>query len=115
MHINPIDIDAITTVLTFIMLISNFILMLTMWVDKAKAPEKSQNDRISSLESRVDDLYDNQLKEKDRIKELEKSDVITQEAILALMSHAIDGNHVEELKKAKLDLQKYLTHKGVNV
>lgn len=115
MHIAPIDIDTITTALTFIMLLSNFILMLMMWVEKAKAPERSQNDRITALESRVNDLYDKQLKEKDRIKELEKSDVITQESILALMSHAIDGNHVEELKKAKSDLQKYLTHKGVNV
>lgn len=110
---DPIEIT--TTVLTFIMLISNFILMITMWVDKARTPEKSQDARIERLESKVDELFDLHNKDKDKIKELEKGNVVTQEALLALLSHAIDGNNTEGLTKARDGLQKYLTHKGVSV
>lgn len=109
---NPVDL--ITTILTFIMLISNFILMIAMWVDKAKTPERSQNNRLERLEDRVDELYNLHNKDKDRIKELERSNVVTQEALLALLSHAIDGNNTVALTKAKDSLKDYLTHKGVS-
>lgn len=112
----PTDtLTTVTTILTFIMLVSNFILMITMWVDKARTPEKSQNDRIKRLEDKVDDLYDQHIKDKDKIKELEKGNVVTQEALLALLSHAIDGNNTAGLTNARDNLQKYLTHKGVTV
>lgn len=106
-------IETVTTILTFVMLVSNFILMLSMWVSKVKAPERSQDDRIQRLEDKVDDLFDKNLKEKDRIRELEKGNVVTQEALLALLSHSIDGNNSDGLIKARDNLQSYLTHKGV--
>lgn len=112
---NPNPIGDITTILTFIILVSNFILMLMMWVDKAKTPEKTQNERITALEAKVEDIYNKMVKDNDRIKELEKGNVVTQEALLALMSHAIDGNHTDELEKARNDLHDYLTHKGVKL
>lgn len=110
----PTDpVELITTILTFIMLISNFILMIIMWVDKARTPEKSQNVRIERLEDQVDQLFVLHDKDKDRIKELEKGNIVTQEAILALLSNALDGNNKEGLIRAKGNLEKYLTHKGV--
>lgn len=111
---NPgLTIDTITTVLTFIMLISNFILMIVMWVDKAKTPERDQNDRIAILEEKVKKLSEERDKEKNKIKEIEQGNVVTQEAILALLSHSIDGNNTAGLTKARDNLQTYLTHKGV--
>lgn len=104
-----------TTILTFIMLVSNFILMITMWVDKAKAPVENQDARISRLEDRVDELESLHAKDKDKIKELEKGNVVMQEAQLALLSHAIDGNNTDGLIRARDNLQTYLTHKGVSV
>ena len=106
-------IDITTTILTFCLLLSNFILMIIMWVDKAKTPEKSQNARITRIENEIEDIYGKIGKDNNRLRELEIGNVVTQEAILALLSHAIDGNNTDGLKKAKDDLQTYLTHKGV--
>ena len=111
----PNSIETVTTILTFIILISNFILMIAMWIDKIKSPWSKQGARIDCLENRVNDLYEAFNKDKDRIKELEKGTVVTQEALLALMTHSIDGNHIDELTKARDDLHTYLTHKGVQI
>lgn len=73
-----------------------------------KKPDVNRDEKIKGHDEKLDN--DNR-----RIKELEKSRQDTDEAInilmqsmLALMSNAIDGNHKEELKIARDDLQKYL-------
>lgn len=73
-----------------------------------KKPDMNRDEKIKGHDEKLDN--DNR-----RIKELEKSQKDTEEAInilmqsmLALMSNSIDGNHVEELKIARDDLQKYL-------
>lgn len=108
-------IEATTTILTFIILVSNFILMLSMWADKAKIPEKNQNERIAKLETKVDELCSRREKDAIRIAELEKGNVVTQKAILALLSHAIDGNNIDGLVNARDGLQDYLTTKAIIV
>jgi hypothetical protein len=52
-----------------------------------------------------DELLDNDNK---RLKELEDSNKIIMQSMLALMSHELDGNHREELKQARDELQNYL-------
>lgn len=73
-----------------------------------KKPDMNRDEKIKGHDEKLDN--DNR-----RIKELEKSRQDTDEAInilmqsmLALMSNAIDGNHKEDLKIARDDLQKYL-------
>lgn len=73
-----------------------------------KKPDMNRDEKIKGHDEKLDN--DNR-----RIKDLEKSQKDTEEAInilmqsmLALMSNSIDGNHVEELKIARDDLQKYL-------
>ena len=73
-----------------------------------KKPDMNRDEKIKGHDEKLDN--DNR-----RIKELEKSQKDTEEAInilmqsmLALMSNSIDGHHVEELKIARDDLQKYL-------
>lgn len=93
--------------------VSAAITIIVKVIQKLKAPEKSQNERISTLEKKMekyDQLFDNDNK---RLKELEEGNIITQQAILALLSHAINGNDIDGLKDAKNDLEKYLTRRGV--
>ena len=40
--------------------------------------------------------------------EQDASEKILMKSLLALMSHALDGNHTNELKKARDDLQEYI-------
>ena len=80
-------------------------------VQKAKAPEKTQNERINKLEKKVErfeQLFDNDNK---RLQKLEEGNRVTQQAILALLSHALNGNDVDSLQKAKAKLEDYLIGK----
>ena len=73
-----------------------------------RTPDLKRDEELKRHES----LLDNDNK---RLKELEKEQAEMKEAqsilmksILALMSHSIDGNHIEELKMARDDMQNYL-------
>ncbi len=93
--------------------VSAAITIIVKVVQKIKAPEKNQNERISKLEKEAEkfkQLFDN---DNQRLKALEEGTIITQQSILALLSHAINGNDVDSLKDAKNDLERYLTRRGV--
>lgn len=80
-------------------------------VQKAKAPNKLQDDRLDAHEEwlkRHDELL---TKDKGRLENIEAGERITQKAILALLSHGIDGNDIEGMRKAKAELQEFLIEK----
>ena len=72
-----------------------------------KMARKPDTERDNKLK-RHDELLD---KDNKRLKELEESNKILMRSLLALMSHELDGNHTEQLKSARDDLQKYLIQK----
>ena len=69
--------------------------------DKAKEPDMERDQTLK----RHSEMLDNDNK---RLKELEDSNRVIMQSMLALMSHELDGNHTEQLRKAKEDLEKYL-------
>ena len=75
---------------------------------KVSAPNKLQNARLNDIETRLEKHDDLFKKDLERLEKVDEANRVTQRAILALLSHGIDGNDVEELKKAKLELQEYL-------
>jgi len=87
-------------------------------LDKARAPEKEQNERLDAHEKRLNALDDIIVKFREyfdnddrRFKEIEKSNKITQSALLALLKHSINGNDTESLKEARKNLEEYLIEK----
>lgn len=72
-----------------------------------KAIKKPDDERDKMLK-RHQELLDNDNK---RLKELEESNKIIMQSMLALMSHELDGNHKADLEKARNDLQAYLIKK----
>jgi hypothetical protein len=73
-----------------------------------KKPDINRDEKIKGHDEKLDN--DNR-----RLNELEKKQVETEEALqilmkgmLALMTHSIDGNHTEELEKARDDMHEYL-------
>lgn len=83
-----------------------------------RKPEKTQNERLSKLESELGEVkktLDTYLtyfnNDKTRIDSIVKGSAVMQKALLALLSHSIDGNNTEEMKTARRQLQKYLTEK----
>ncbi len=86
------------------------------WVIKmlraAKAPAKRVDERLESLENTVEDYrayFDN---DQQRMAAIEAGSRITQKALLALLSHGIDGNDVEAMRAAKAELQEYLIERN---
>lgn len=96
-----------------IITLAGAIAVLIKVVQKIKAPEKTQNERLDTLEKKVEkfeQFFDNDNK---RLMELEKGNTVTQQAILALLSNALNGNDKDSLKSAKSNLEQYLLSKNV--
>ena len=87
-------------------------------IDKARAPENEQNKRLDDCEKRLNafdevvvkfrEYFDNDDK---RFKAIEKSNKITQSALLALLKHSLNGNDTTSLKEAEKSLEEYLIDK----
>lgn len=94
-----------------IVLLSNAAEKIVLAVKAARAPNQTQNDRLDALEAwrrDVDRKLDADLKHFETIDEGSRA---TQQAILALLDHGIDGNNIEQMQHAKEALQNYLINR----
>lgn len=82
------------------------------WVIKilrhAKAPTKALEARMDAIEARMNSHDEYLASDKRRLEAIEEGNRVTQRAILALLSHGIDGNDIDGLRAAKSELQQYL-------
>lgn len=87
-------------------------------IKKLKEPENVQNQKLEDISKKIDSIearlkiheeYFNN--DNRRISAIEEGNRVTQKALLALMSHAINGNNIDELKKAENTLREYLINK----
>lgn len=85
--------------------------MIAALISKMKAPNERQNLRLDQIETRLDKLSNYLDNDNIRIKAIEEGNKVTQKAILALMSHAINGNDTQKLTEAKNSLEQYLINK----
>ena len=81
-------------------------------VAKAQEPEHIQNQRLDALEKKVDKFAEFFDRDNKRLNSLDEGNRVTQQALLALMSHAINGNDIDRLSRARDDLESYLVSKG---
>lgn len=92
-------------------------------ISKSKEPTKELENRIKNLEALTstdyaqrfaayDKHFDDDLK---RIRSMEEGNMVMQQALLALLKHAIDGNEVESLKDASNQLTKYLISRRTSI
>lgn len=103
---------------TSIVTISAAIGVIIKVVDKAKAPEKEQNNRLDLIEKRLEDIdktiatfREYFTNDDNRFKAIEKSNKITQTALLALLKFSLNGNDKESLREAEKSLEEYLVNK----
>ena len=79
---------------------------------KAHEPEHIQDQRLDALEQQVKKFAEYLDRDNRRLNSLDEGNRVTQQALLALMSHAINGNDIDKLSRAKDDLENYLINKG---
>lgn len=106
-------IGAVLALCGVIVTLSSAVTVIVSGIDRAKAPEKLQNDRLDLLEREVKRLDTMINKEDSYMRTLEEGNRITQKAILALLEHGIDGNNIEALRKAKDSMNEYLVGKSI--
>lgn len=91
-------------------------------VNHFRKPGLKQDEEIALLWREVNEMKATSMKrhdeymtyfanDKTKLDEFEKSNRVTQQALLALLSHGIDGNDVESLKEAKHNLEQHLIMK----
>lgn len=103
--------DTVSLILMFAQALSTLSaagVAIALWISKAKAPSVKINSRIDKLEEDmkfVKTCLDNDNK---RLNKFDEATRVTQKAILALMSHAINGNDTDKLIEARDELQNYL-------
>lgn len=101
------------------------ITLMTLWklvedrVKSTKMPTDNLEERVSLLEKKMEFEikatfveYDARFgRDKQKIEAIEDGNRVTQQALLALLNHAIDGNNVDEMNDARKELNKYFIRK----
>ena len=77
----------------------------------AKAPNDQQDDRLEKLEARMDKVENMLGNDNKRFENMDSSNRVTQQALLALLDHGIDGNNIEQMQHAKEALQTHLINR----
>jgi uncharacterized protein YdeI (YjbR/CyaY-like superfamily) len=106
--------DLLAVILGFcggVITISSASNVLGGWINRAKAPEVKQDERLTKLEKRIDNLESSTSIDSERLKKIEESNRITQRGMLALLKHSINGEDIETLKRAEKDLEEHLITK----
>lgn len=98
-------------------------------INRLKEPETKQNERLDALEKKQELLAEDLKEQKrqrdetitqfmqyftnddNRFKAIERSNKVTQNALLALLKHALNGNDLQALKDAEKSLEAYLIEK----
>lgn len=98
----------LSMVLAAIVLISNAAEKIVVAAKAVKAPEYKQNEEIETLKKDVADIKEKLNRDNDRLNDSQTASHITQEALLALLEHGLNGNNVDQMTAAKQKLQNYL-------
>lgn len=103
-------------IVAFVLSVFNLWDRIDSRIKSAKEPTKALENRIEALENQLVTEYKPRFakceahfkSDLERIEQIEEGNKVTQKALLALLSHAVDGNNIEQLKKAENDLTQYL-------
>ena len=103
------DIWAIVlTAASAIVLLSNAAEKIAKAVKAAKAPEQRQDDEISEIKTRLSKLETKLSKDEDQLKDTKECNRVLTEGMLALLEHGINGNNIDQMRKAKKGVESYL-------
>lgn len=80
-------------------------------VKAARQPNIDQNSQIAQLQAENKEMRHRMDKIESKFDQSEDGNRVTQRAILALLDHGLDGNNIEQMQSAKVELQNYLIKK----
>ena len=77
-------------------------------VKTAREEKKLRNQPVNTLENTVDDHTKKLANDHERITQLEESNRIIMRALMAVMSHEVNGNSTEKLQNSMNEIQEFL-------
>ena len=77
-------------------------------IKTAREERKLKNQPVSTLETTVEDHAQKLKNDHERITQLEESNRIIMRALMAVMSHEVNGNSTEKLQKSMDEIQQFL-------
>lgn len=96
------------SVASAVVLLSNAAEKIVKAFKAAKAPANAQNEKISELEARIDDIERKMLKDEKQLKDTRECNHVITKGVLALLDHGINGNNIDQMKDARQDVEAYL-------
>lgn len=108
----PPYITAVTTILQLIISGATVITLVYTLTRFLKAPEQTQNDRLTACEADIRTIKDRLRDGNSHFASLDGGTTVTQQCILAMMDAQISGDNIDELKKQRANLYAYLSQKG---
>lgn len=103
--------SALIAICAAVITVSGAVGAIVKFVTFLRRPEVKQDQNISDLAERMSTAEGKLSRDKERIDDLETGMKYTLESLLALLSHALDGNDVDSMRKAKKHLNDYLIGK----
>lgn len=105
------QISQVITALQLIISSATVITLIYGLMKFAGSPNRTQNQRLDALEKWREQVDDRLTTGDNHFRAIDDGNRVTQKAILALMKHAINGNDIDELRKAEKNLEEYLVEK----
>ena len=102
---------AVLAAASALVLLSNAAKAIANAWQAAKAPNARQDERLSKLERWREEVDGKLAEDYKRFAAIEDGNRITQRALLALLGHGIDGNNLEQMQRAKEELQNHLINR----
>lgn len=102
---------AVLAIASAVVLLSNAAEKIVKAWKAARAPNAKQDERLTALEKWKETVDEKLNRDNDRLDDIKEGTEVTQQALLALLDHGIDGNNIKQMQDAKEALYKHLTHK----
>lgn len=104
-------IQNITSLLQLILCTGSVIALLATVQKTVNKPNRTQDERLDALEKWREMVDERLVDGENHFCAIDEGNRVTQASLLALMNHAVNGNDIENLKKARDELQSYLVKK----
>lgn len=115
-NLSPLEVcvivfGALLAVATVVNTLGSAIEKIVKAVKVAKAPNTAQDSRLDELEKWRCEVDRRLLAGNTHFDVIDEGNRITQRALLALLSHGIDGNNVDQMEKAQKEITDYLINR----
>lgn len=103
--------SALIAICAAVVTVSGAVGAIVKFITFLRRPEVKQNEELEKLTADMLSVQSKLNSDKARLDDLETGLKYTLESLLALLSHALDGNDIDGMKKAKKHLNDYLISK----